>query len=328
MIRLATVGTSKICDDFLSGMALTNEFKLSAVYSRNLQTGESFARKHGCERVFTDLKKMAECHELDAVYIASPNVCHAEQSRIFLQNGKHVLCEKPIVTKLSDFIELKSLADKNNLIYMEAIIPRHIKYYSEVKEALKEIGKISLARIDFCQRSSRLDEFLKGEKVNIFDASLHAGTLMDLGIYCVYGAVDLFGMPNSVTAEKFLLSSGADGAGSAILSYDGFPAVLTYSKTGQSFLGSEIIGQNGTLKIALISQYLGVTLIKNGTETQIAPFLSKSEQMQGEAQRFADYITRFDQYKDDYILASELAFKVHKCMEMIKSNAGIQFPEK
>jgi hypothetical protein len=39
---------------------------------------------------------MAASDDLDAVYIASPNSFHAEQAILFLQNGKHVLCEKPM----------------------------------------------------------------------------------------------------------------------------------------------------------------------------------------------------------------------------------------
>jgi len=327
MIRLATIGTSDICDKFLSAAALTNEYELSAVYSRKFDTGLDFAKKHRCETVFTDLEKMAKCDFVDAVYIASPNVFHTNQAKIFLENGKHVLCEKPIVTKAENYIELKSLADKNGLIYMEAIIPRHVSCYKKIKEALKEIGKISEAKINYLQRSSRLDDFLRGEKVNIFDMSLHAGALMDLGVYCVYGAVDLLGEPNNITAEKTLLSNGADGAGKSCFDYGDFKAILTYSKTEQGTSGSEIIGDKGILKIQMISQYAGAALIKDDCEISVTPHLSKAEQMRGEAQHFADYILRFAENKQDYVSASELCLNVHKCMDLIKKSAGLIYPE-
>ena len=69
---------------------------------------------------------------------------------------------------------------------MEAIIPIYNSSRRLIKNALKEIGNISMVKIDYCQRSSRYDRFMNGEHVNIFDMSLHAGTLMDLGVYCVY----------------------------------------------------------------------------------------------------------------------------------------------
>lgn len=324
MIALGTVGTSNITDKFLSGVALTGRFKYTAVYSRNAKTGNAFAAKHGVKQVFTDLTEMAKSG-IEAVYIASPNVFHAAQSRIFLENGVHVICEKPITVSLSEYEELKALADKNNLIYMEAIIPRHTAGYAAVKQALAEIGDIAVAKIDFCQRSSRFDAFLRGEKPNIFDMSLHAGTLMDLGIYCVYGAVDLLGEPCSVDADAVLLSNGADGAGTAVLKYESFPAVLTYCKTGQSVTGSEIVGKDGTLKIGMISQYSDVTLVKNGQERRIVDFPDKAVLMSGEAAKFAEYIENV-QSRSDYMAVSELCRKVHRCMDKIKRSAGLKYP--
>ena len=79
MIRLATVGTSNICQNFLDGAKLTEKFVLSAVYSRSHQTGKSFGDKNNCDRVYCSLKEMAESGEVDAVYIASPNSCHYYQ---------------------------------------------------------------------------------------------------------------------------------------------------------------------------------------------------------------------------------------------------------
>ncbi len=327
MIRLATVGTSGICESFLNGAAITNEYKLTAVYSRTFEKGRAFAQKFGCNRVFTNLEEMAKSDLIDAVYIASPNVFHAPQSQLFLKNGKHVLCEKPIVTNVADYTELKALAEAQGLIYMEAIIPRHLSAYSFVHNALKEIGKIAFAEIKYNQRSSRFDAFLKGDKVNIFDMSLHAGALMDLGVYCVYGAVDLLGAPSGISARVSLLPNGADGSGEICFNYGGFNAVLTYSKVDNAPSVSKIVGENGVLEIEMISQYAGAYLIKNGVKTLVAGHLSKAEQMSYEATRFADYILRFEENKEDYLNAVSLCINVHKCMDKIKASAGLVYPE-
>ena len=328
MIRLGTVGTSRICDWFLSGCEYCGRYKLSAVYSRDAGRGREFAEAHGCKTVFTSLYEMAESDLIDAVYIASPNRFHAEQSRIFLENGKHVLCEKPIVVNADEYIELKKTADRNGLIYLEAMMPRHIPKNREIKEAVRQIGDIVLARIDYCQRSSRLETLERGEQVNIFDMSLHAGTLMDIGIYCVYGAVDLLGKPRSISAEKRLLPCGADGSGHAVFKYDGFDALLTYSKTADGALGSEIIGSRGTLKLRFISQYAGVSLVKDGEEKQITGFPSRAELMSGEADHFADYIIDPAGTREKYDADSELALDVHRCMDEIKKSAGLVYPDK
>lgn len=329
MIRLGTVGTSNICDEFLSAAKLQGEYVLKAVYSRNYETGFEFAKKHDCKGVFTDLQEMANSEKIDAVYIASPNVFHYEQSRLFLENSKHVICEKPITTNSAEYRELKSIADKKGLIYTEAIMSRHNKEHINILNALKQIGKIRYARLDFHQRSSRLDRFLKGEKVNIFDMSLKAGSLMDLGVYCVYAALDLLGNPKEIlSAKSHFFDNGADFCGTAILDYGEFTANLSYGKAGQSVIGSEIIGDSGALIIPSVSQFADISLVKNGEKTPVTKKLSKVEVMVGEAQAFANYILRFDNYRNEYNEVSALCQNVIAVMDEIKQKAGIVYPDK
>lgn len=327
MIRLCTVGTSNICDEFLAAADMSGEFSLEAVYSRSYETGKSFAEKHNCKRVFTDLKEMAEDSELEAVYIASPNVFHYEQSRLFLENGKHVICEKPITTSLKEYDELKAIADKKGLIYMEAIMSRYNKAHSALEKALSQIGNVRMVRLDFNQRSSRLDRFFGGEHINIFDMSLKAGSFMDMGVYCVYAAVDLFGKPKNITANSYFFQNGADFGGYAVFDYGGFSALLSYGKAGQSAIGSEIIGDMGTVVIPSVSQFSGITLIKDGKTILVTPSLSKIEVMVGEAQAFADYILRYEQYRDEYSKASSLCRDVSAVMDEIKLKAGLNYPD-
>lgn len=325
MIRYATVGTSKIADWFIKACSLTGLYELTAVYSRSRETGAAFAAEHGCNTVFCSLEKMAQCKNVDAVYIASPNSFHVPQSRIFLQNGKHVICEKPIAASAGEYKELCALARKNGAVYLEAIVTRHSRSRAALLAALRQVGRISLARLDYCQLSSRYDCLRRGEHVNVFDMSLSEGTLMDIGVYCVYAAVDLFGMPKSISASACFLENGADGSGTAVFGYDSFSAVLTYSKTGQSALGSEIIGDEGTLAVQLISQYAGISLRKNGTDREIAGTPERDLLMSGEAEDFAGYISQPLKYAADYQASVLLAEQVHTCMDRIKASAGIKY---
>lgn len=321
MIKYATIGRGTIAETFIEGARLTGRFSLEAVFSRNAETGKEFAEKYGAKKVYTNLEDLCADPEIEAVYIASPNSCHFEQSKALLLSGKHVICEKPITTNAKAYALLKDIADSEGLIYMEAIIPIYTKFREALKDALGEIGKISIARLNFSQRSSRLDAFLAGEKVNIFDMSLQAGTLMDLGIYCVYAAVDLLGMPKSITASASYLYNGADGAGAAIFDYGDFTAVLSYSKTGQTVLGSEIIGDKGSLVIERIGLYAEARLVKDGVTKNLTPFTDKPELMGMEASAFADFIEGKDLEK--YEAASRLCIDVHTCMDEIKKSANI-----
>ena len=325
MIRYATVGTSAITEKFIAGCALTGQFIHEAVYSRSEESGKEFAKRIGCGRVITDLKKLAADERVDAVYVASPNSVHFEQCKLLLENGKHVICESPIVTSADAFLKLKRIADQNRVIFMEAMPPRFAKSRTAVLEALKHIGRISTARIDFSQLSSRYPQLLNGELPNIFNMSLQAGTLMDLGVYCVNAAVDLLGVPNEISATASYLECGADGSGTAIFGYDGFSAVLTYSKIGQSAIGSEIIGDRGTLKIGMISQYADVVLVTADGEERICGVPERAELLSGEASAFADFIRLGAGADKRYEEICRQTLEVHTCMDKIKESAGIQY---
>ncbi len=323
MIRIATIGRGPIVDCFISGLKLTNRFSLEAVYSRDELAGREFAEKHGAKKVYTDLYELANDKDIDAVYIASPNVCHAPQSEILLKGGKHIICEKPIAVSQAEYIKTKALADDLGLIYIEAIIPRYVQNHDAVLNAVKEIGNIAMAKIDYCQLTSRYERLLRGEHINIFDMSLAAGTLMDIGIYCVYAACDLLGVPKDIKASASILQNGADGSGTAIFDYGTFTAAVTYSKVGQSMAPCEIIGDKGSVIIEKIGLYQGAYLLKDGQKIPLSEDTPKDRLMSMEAESFADFVegNNLELYKS----ASELCLNVHKCMDKIKADAKIKY---
>ncbi len=326
MIRLGVVGTSNITTWFLQSCRMSDRYRLVACCSRDASRGAVFATSQGFERVYQFPEDMAADTDIDAVYIATPNVFHGRQSRLFLEHGKHVICEKTVTTSCKEYQELLDLANQRGLIYMEAIISRYSPGRNILKEALSEIGQIAHARIDYSQLSSRYGVFMAGYPVNIFDMSMAAGTLMDLGVYCVYGALDLFGTPNHISASASFLHNGADGSGSAILSYQNFLATLTYSKVGQGIAGTEIIGNQGVIRIGSISQYGDIHLLKGGEDQLLYPMPSREIAMCGEVNHFADYIENFEDFQQEYFDACALTMQVQACMDEIKKVAQISYP--
>lgn len=87
MIRIATVGTGWIVGEFLRGAKEVPEVEYLACYSRTRERGELFAREWGAQKVYTDLEQMAQDDAIDAVYIASPNSLHYEQSKLFYKTA-------------------------------------------------------------------------------------------------------------------------------------------------------------------------------------------------------------------------------------------------
>ena len=322
-MKLGSIGTSNITRMFLSAAKAAGGIEHTAVYSRSYENGIRFAKETGgC--VFTDLLEMAESDLIDAVYIASPNRFHYAQSKVFLEHGKHVLCEKPLTTTKAQEEELIVLAEGEGLVYSEAIMSIHTPAFETLRGALAKIGTVRTANLVFCQLSSRYQGFLSGIRQNIFDPELHAGCLMDIGVYNVYLAAALFGKPREVFSDAVFLSTGADGSGSAVLRYDGLTVNLIYSKVGQNYAPSEIIGDEGTLQIGSVSQLTGIELItKDGTQTLVEKTKTRDEVMGAEAAYFRDTVQ--NGYNDAYEFAKQTSLTVREITDTIRRQNGFPF---
>lgn len=322
-MKYGIIGTGWIAESFIKGVRLLTDSEISAVYSRTKEKGTEFAERNSIPNVYTDINELASS-DVDAVYIASPNALHYSQSKMMLLAGKHVICEKPVTVTPDEFIENKTIADEKGLIYMEAIMYMHTPIRDKLRDAVSEIGRVSSALFDFSQLSSKYPAFLRGEKPNIFNPALATGCLMDLGIYCVYPAIDLFGMPDSIISDAVFLNTGADGSGSAILRYSDKIVTLTYSKTGQDYKGSCICGDEGTINIESISKLVNSELISADKSVKtICADMPKEEIMGYEALEFEEFIN--GKNLDKYYLCSERALQVSQVMQTIRDISGIKF---
>ena len=273
-IKFSTIGSGTIAEKMIRGGFLSDNFELYGVYSRTKERAEEFAKKFKAENVFTDLNSLASS-DTDAVYIASPTSLHFQQSKIMLSNKKHVLCEKPACSNSEELKELLEIADKNNVVYLEAMRPVYSPGYEWITKNLHKIGKIRHAVFSFCKYSSRYDNFKKGIVENAFKSELSNGSLMDIGVYPLHFMISLFGSPDFVTSSAFKFKDSIDGCGSAILTYKDFIGVINYSKITNSKLPCEIQGEEGTMIFSPVSTPVEAKIIYRNGETEKAeiPFL-------------------------------------------------------
>ncbi|MCJ8014050.1 Gfo/Idh/MocA family oxidoreductase [Paenibacillus sp. KQZ6P-2] len=323
MIRFGTIGTNWITERFLHAAEENDEFLLTAVYSRTEEKGREFAAQFGGPKVYTDLTAMASSDEIDAVYIASPNSFHAEQAILFMNHGKHVLCEKPLASSSDEVRRMIAAAEANNVVLMEAMKSTLMPNFRVMKENLYKIGQVRRYFAGYCQYSSRYDAFKQGTVLNAFNPEFSNGALMDLGIYCIYPMVTLFGKPEAVKAVGVMLSSGVDGEGSLVMRYPDMDAVVMYSKISDSFLPAEIQGENGTMVIDRINQPYDVKIqyrdgsIENLTQQQI------HESMYYELEEFIRMIGRGR--LSSKINSHETSLAVAEVMEDARRQIGLKY---
>lgn len=324
MIRFGVVGTNWITDKFLEAALKVEDVVLTAVYSRTEKRAKEFANKYGVTSIFTDLEKMAQSENLDAVYIASPNSLHSEQSILFMKNGKHVICEKPMASNASEADLIVRTAQENEVVFMEALKTTFIPSFISIKENLHKIGKIRRYMANFCQYSSRYDKYKEGVVLNTFRPEFSNGSLMDIGIYCIYPMVSLFGKPESIQANAFMLDSGVDGEGSILFSYKDMEAVIMHSKITNSFVPSEIQGENGTIVIDKISSPEKVEIRYNDGSVEDISKPQIENTMFYEAEEFVKLIK--NKTFESSVNSHTVSLIVAQLMEEARKQIGLVFP--
>lgn len=326
MIRFATVGTGFITDAFIKGALKTGMMSLAAVHSRSPEKGKELSSKYGEDiPCFTDINELASSDLIDAVYIASPNAMHAPQAKLFLEHGKHVLVEKSAASNSRELSEVIALAEEKGLVFMEAMKSLTMPAYLSLKENLERIGRIRKYVGIYCQYSSRYDRHKSGEYVNTFRKEFSNGSLMDIGIYCIYPLIDLFGVPESIKAVGTILEDGGvDGSGSVVMQYQDMEAVVIHSKISDSKLPSEIQGEQGSILIDRIGSPGEITLVlRDGTKEILSPF-THNEDMYYEAAEFVKTIKSGKSFSG--VNSENLALSVHGVMDEIRKQIGLVFP--
>lgn len=319
-IRCAVIGRNFVVDWFIAALKQHENIILEAVYSRNENTGREYADKYNVKKVYTDIEALCNDKMIDFVYIASPNICHKEQSIKLLNAKKHVICEKPAVLSEKDFSDVLLCAEKNNCVFMEAIIPAHSPALKKIiNEEFEKIGKIRHVFLNYCQYSSRYDKFKNGIIENAFIPSLGNGALMDIGVYPVSIMEYLFGLPKKLTSHSMKLEGSIDSNGAILADYDGMICEIIYSKVSDSFLKSEIQGEKGSIIIDRMSRPFKYTVILRNGEKYEVDIKNEKEDMYFE---ISDFLKLISEKNDEYNTHTKNVLKI---LDEVRKQNKIEF---
>jgi predicted dehydrogenase len=338
MLKLSTIGTSWITASFIEAALATRCWQLEYVYSRDIEKALTIFKKYRPEGGFAvnDFNDIIK-GKPDAVYIASPNSLHFEQSLFFIREGINVICEKPAAVNLDEWYILEDAARNKGVFFIEAF--RHINSpgFEALSNAVSQIGNVRNAIFSYNQYSSRYDNYLRGDVTNIFNPEFAGGAMNDLGVYPISLAAALWGVPDSVCYRAYYLDNGIDGAGSMILDYKEFLCNITYSKIAEGIIDNEIIGEGGGVCFdrppELSKIYLRPKTMNEKMRDKIAEFGTNTAEiidlsapmavnkMEHEALSFADIIQQKSGYTERYEKLLKISRDTQIIMDTAKNNS-------
>ena len=124
-IRWGLLSTANINRRVIPAIRQSERGELVAVASRSPGTAVSYAKQWQIEKTFSSYEAMLQSDEIDAVYIGLPNHLHAEWSIYAMQQGKHVLCEKPFALTVADVDRMTAVSQQTGMVLAEAFMYRH-----------------------------------------------------------------------------------------------------------------------------------------------------------------------------------------------------------
>ncbi|MGI9641348.1 MAG: Gfo/Idh/MocA family protein [Acidimicrobiia bacterium] len=96
--------------------------------------------------VYDSLEAMAADPDINVVHVASPNHVHADQVRLLLDAGKHVVCEKPLALTSQDTADLVARADASGLVNAVCF---NLRFYPNCHQAMAMVqsGEVGEPRL-------------------------------------------------------------------------------------------------------------------------------------------------------------------------------------
>jgi predicted dehydrogenase len=216
------------------------------VCSRRRSTGAAFAQRHGIAQVYEEWGDLGRDPEVDVVYVATPHAGHHAATRLLIEAGKAVLCEKPLTLDLASAQDVIGLARTRGVFLMEAMwmVINPTIQRARALVASGAIGDVTHVSADF----GVAGPFPEGHRMRA--PELGGGALLDVGIYPVALAHYFLGPPDSISAWANLLPEGTDENTAVILGYrGGAVATLHAGMAGETAQRAVVTGTAGRVEI-------------------------------------------------------------------------------
>jgi predicted dehydrogenase len=244
-LRWGILGTGWIADQMTGDLRVLGS-PVTAAGSRTRERAAAFAAAHGIPNAHGSYAELVSDPGVDVIYVATPHPSHAADAILALEAGKHVLVEKPFALNAAEARTIVELAAERGLVALEAMWTRWLPHMVRIREIVAS-GRLGELRTLLADHTQKLPS---DPAHRLQDPALGGGALLDLGVYPVSFAWDLFGAPVTVRAHSSPTPTGVDRQVAVILGYgDGQQAVLHAALDTQGPNRAALLGTQARIEI-------------------------------------------------------------------------------
>ena len=195
-IRIAIIGAGAVSAyHHVPGIDIDPRCELVAVCDQSEALLEQRRSDWGIDYVTTDYNQICNDPDIDAVIIATPNFTHHDMSVAAANNGKHIMCEKPLGLNSDEVRRMRDAARDAGVVHMTAFTYRFAPSMRYMRHLAKsgELGEL---------RHFRSQRFLDWPETSWawrqYKKTAGAGDLFDMTIHRIDFAMDLMGPINKL----------------------------------------------------------------------------------------------------------------------------------
>lgn len=330
-INWAVLGCGKIASTFMSGIKSVSHAKVVACAASDADRAKAFSDQFNIPQHFGSYQDMLQERSVYAVYVATTHNFHFDHIMMCLRNGKHVLCEKPLTLNAKQAEQCYKLAERNNLLLVEAVWTRFLPAIGALKKMLaaNTIGEVQCVQANFSLNRELPDTH------RLHNPALAGGALLDLGIYPITFADIVFGKtPVNIESHHIKTKTGVDKNSFYMLQYDsGAVAQLSagFRMSGPTY--ANIMGDKGLISVPFFLGVKSFILTLEGQSPQVHDFhFDEVDNFKFEIEHVTQTLQRALQGDQQTgitsdIMPAETTLRMMRTMDTIRQQWGLSYAD-
>lgn len=316
------LGCGKIAHPFAEGLKALPQAELLAVASSSAVRSNIFGEKYKVARRYHGYESLVKDPDVDIIYVATTHNFHFEHTMLALENGKAVICEKPLAINARQAREMIDFARNKRVFLMEAFWTRFLPSTLEILKWIREgrIGEVRLFKADF----GYYMPFDPGHRS--YNPELAGGALLDVGVYPLNFAFDLFGdYPESWVSLPSISSTGIDQQSAYVLKYsNGSMAVLNAAVNVETKHDAWIYGTEGSIYITEFFHAKSAIIELNNGQREEIPLPVESTGYNYEA---AEVMRCLDMgLIESPVMSLDESLRILELMDRFREDWGMRYP--
>lgn len=148
MWRAALIGCGSLGETHAEMVEQIDGIEMVAFCDVVEERSEEYCERFGGEYATTEVDEVVHDDSVDAVYICTLHDTHADFSIRAVENGKHVMVEKPLALTVEECLDVGRAVEENDVILMAAFKMRYYAMIEKVRELIPDPLVVSMQMMD------------------------------------------------------------------------------------------------------------------------------------------------------------------------------------